>query len=391
MRYRVRRCAEGRHLKNLPYIDAARGLAILMVILVHTSQSIGGLPDFAAATAQAGQIGVQLFFVASAYTMCSTFSKPQASKHRVASFYLRRLFRIAPLYYFGIAVYCLVQLVSAYCSTHRVDFGPYGLNAVAANVLFVHGFVPWAYNNIVPGGWSIGTEMAFYLLFPFLFMVASRAHARVGGVPLMLLPIVVSINVLVQILLNLYTSYSWSSSYFIYFNLVNQLPAFAAGMLLFFFHESHPASESNISLLWASGFLVCGLVVFLPPFSAALLFIGPPLFFGIAFAFLIDFMRAKRIESGILQVIGKVSYSMYVIHFLFAWYGLRLLTSHLSLEGISALLFLGAAYVAVCWLTFVTARLTERWIERPGIKAGRRIVAFLDAAKPAPVPMESRQ
>lgn len=55
------------------YIDTLRGLAIFLVLSVHTSQFYQ-LGSELSTFARYGQLGVQLFFVASAYTLCISMS-----------------------------------------------------------------------------------------------------------------------------------------------------------------------------------------------------------------------------------------------------------------------------------------------------------------------------
>ena len=155
--------------KKYAYIDAMRGFAILLVILVHTSQSIADKTP-AVMSAALGQFGVQLFFVASALTLCLSYEQRLDEKHRLVAFLLRRWFRIAPLYLIGILLYFLVSAyreiyLGLFCDFYR----DYTLLNILSNVLLLHGLIPSANNNVVPGGWSIGTEVLFYLMFPLLF------------------------------------------------------------------------------------------------------------------------------------------------------------------------------------------------------------------------------
>lgn len=57
--------------KRLRFIDALRGYAILGVIIVHVSQKVE-LGAFFKLILTQGQMGVQLFFIMSAYTMFFT-------------------------------------------------------------------------------------------------------------------------------------------------------------------------------------------------------------------------------------------------------------------------------------------------------------------------------
>lgn len=69
------------------YIDSLRGLAILMVVLVHTAQSVKGLSYYSERLSKFGQMGVQLLFVLSAYTLCLSTEKRIDEKHSIKSFY----------------------------------------------------------------------------------------------------------------------------------------------------------------------------------------------------------------------------------------------------------------------------------------------------------------
>lgn len=118
--------------KKLEYINILRGVAVLMVILVHTSQSVKGIHFITYEIAAYGQMGVQLFFILSAYTLCLSMEKRGASEG-LMPFYLRRYFRIAPLYYFGILFY-------GFCnSALKFDMLNFSLKNIAANLLFIHG------------------------------------------------------------------------------------------------------------------------------------------------------------------------------------------------------------------------------------------------------------
>src|SRR5690348_13706360 len=86
------------------YIDAMRGIAILLVILVHSAFDLA-IKGPAGRIGAMGQFGVQMFFVASALTLCLSWEARRDEPHPMKSFLIRRFFRIAPMYYFGIAFY----------------------------------------------------------------------------------------------------------------------------------------------------------------------------------------------------------------------------------------------------------------------------------------------
>src|SRR4051794_15059423 len=89
-----------------PAIDGLRGLAILLVILCHVSLCVMHDPlrpyqsAFLEALDCGGSSGVSLFFVLSSFTlMRSTFARFQSEATPKLNFYIRRAFRILPLWW----------------------------------------------------------------------------------------------------------------------------------------------------------------------------------------------------------------------------------------------------------------------------------------------------
>jgi len=92
------------------YIDALRGLAIFLVMIVHTSQYCEkSHNEIFNSFFKFGAKGVQLFFLASAFTLFLSYNNRnrQENKNSLRDFYIRRFFRIAPMYYIGIIFFSL--------------------------------------------------------------------------------------------------------------------------------------------------------------------------------------------------------------------------------------------------------------------------------------------
>ncbi len=357
--------ARGPLPKPLPWVDALRGLAILMVLANHVALVVPGLSAPVELLARFGQMGVQLFFVASAYTLCLSWQQRRADEPQpVLRFWLRRWFRIAPLYWFGIALFTLLHGLQ---TGGRVS-EPYTAANLLANALFVHGVVPAAQNSIVPGGWSIGTEMAFYAAFPLLMVVFTKR-------PGMAAPLAAAVLVLV---LNLvFQAAPVANNSFAYFHPLNQLPVFLIGIALFQWHR-RPASGGRwhalatalvggaallaTALWWRSGLPQAFVVV---PSTA-----------GLAFAALAHGASRLRWLPAPLCAIGQRSFAIYVVHLLFAWHALRLLGVGLDWRGDLAY---ALSLAAATGLSCIAADVLSRWIERPGIAWGRRLVSALPA------------
>ena len=92
---------------KLRYIDALRGIAILAVMMVHTSHhGANNYNDLFRSMFNEGARGVQLFYLASAFTLFLSYNyRKEKENHVAGNFFIRRFFRIAPMYYIGIIYY----------------------------------------------------------------------------------------------------------------------------------------------------------------------------------------------------------------------------------------------------------------------------------------------
>ncbi|MDD5389302.1 MAG: acyltransferase [Gallionellaceae bacterium] len=343
--------------KKYAYIDAMRGMAILMVILVHTSQSIADKTSFVA-NAALGQFGVQLFFVASALTLCMSYEQRLNDKHRLVSFFLRRWFRIAPLYFIGILLYFLISAYrELYLGLFYDFFQNYSLFNILSNIFLLHGLIPSANNNVVPGGWSIGTEALFYLTFPALYWWLDSIHRIL---------FVWGVYMAILLLLALIGALHVSNNTFTYFSILIQLPVFISGFLLYRLRHitQHP--------LLASGMWIC-LVAFLilwyywrlQPVRFLLL----PALSGLLFCFVgLHLARLTHIPRFISEI-GRRSYSMYIFHFLAAWHLVPLLDTRITgaLGGnLSLLINFFVATILTFWLSGYSFKYLEKYFVAKG-------------------------
>ena len=91
--------------ERLSYIDGLRGLAALMVFMIYCgSPAICALGPYGNLLVDHGRYGVSVFFVVSAYTLCLTLA-PAFDGEEVSwsAYFIRRFFRIAPLYWLMLA------------------------------------------------------------------------------------------------------------------------------------------------------------------------------------------------------------------------------------------------------------------------------------------------
>ncbi|MEJ6006959.1 acyltransferase [Paucibacter sp. AS339] len=380
----------------LPWIDALRGLAILMVLANHVALQVPGLSAPLRALASFGQMGVQLFFVASAYTLCLSWQQRAAveacrreaggaetSHHLLLAFLLRRFFRIAPLYWFAIVFFSCWHL--AFAESSNEPESAYTLAHQLANALFIHGLLPSAQNAVVPGGWSIGVEMVFYALFPALLQGLQGLQQRRPSWPPGLGAALAALFLLGLHLLwqSLTRTVPLANNSADYFHPLNQLPVFLLGMAWFDWRRQLPRTGP------LAGWHAALLLSLLPLASCALLWRSTwPLAFalipslaGLGFVLLAQGLsHAPRLPDWLCRI-GRASYAIYIIHILFAWHGLHALQALWPLSGDGAYLL---ALLLVSAMSYAAARLLGRCIERPGIALGARLIQRLQATPQSP-------
>jgi len=364
--------ASSLHIHKLQFIDNLRALAILMVILHHAGEVFPGA-NYLRLISPFGRYGVQLFFVMSAFTLCYTGAGLTLQPINLLGFYTKRLFRIAPMYYLAIIGYCYAAFATRgmHGLTPLGDFDDYNKANMLSNLFFVHGLYPSGNNSIVPGGWSIGCEMLFYLVFPFLLILTRIAKGYL--LAFQIISIISVGGLLIVARLTGHHGLGGGSSFAYYF-VGNQMPAFLMGISLFFFWHSDKyfsililASIIGLTTLYLSDHLGWSSQVW----------IIQPMIFGICSCLLAKIFSKIHLGN-IFAGIGKVSYSMYISHFIFVWLVAQLLkkTNFKWGENVSATLL----FFIVAVLSYFFSRITFKFIETPFIKLGKNIAKSIWAA-----------
>jgi peptidoglycan/LPS O-acetylase OafA/YrhL len=167
-------------------LDGLRGLAALWVLVGHAMLLTGwhlpliGDPD----------LGVDLFIMLSGFLMVFHYQlrenkEPWNDVSTWSSFWTRRFFRIAPLYYVMLAIaIALGPLIfeSRLTIDHFLNVTPQmperyldgSLENILLHVSFLFGLSPGhAFRTPLPD-WSISLEMQFYAVLPFLMLFVQR-------------------------------------------------------------------------------------------------------------------------------------------------------------------------------------------------------------------------
>jgi peptidoglycan/LPS O-acetylase OafA/YrhL len=317
---------------RVPALDAGRFIAVVGVVAVHLSFQFPHLPKSVALIARMGQYGVQLFFVISAITIFMTleadherFSEPH---HVTLRFYIKRFFRIAPLYYAAITIYGLISWGALRSGYERAwVLGAHSPADVVLNVLFLHALSPTAINNVVPGGWSIGVEMLFYLLAPLtFFLTLTRVRLVLTSVAVM----AASAMVMWLVGCNGTPDCNVENNTFLYFWPPVQIPCFIVGMWAWFAFRPYLTGASRITrsgawlsvtLALAFALVAAALGVWLAkgpefaPFFAACGAVG-----FLLFACSRPVRGAGQLQRRLIRpfalALGRESYGIYLWHFI---------------------------------------------------------------------------
>jgi peptidoglycan/LPS O-acetylase OafA/YrhL len=175
--------------RYFPVLDGVRALSIFAVVFFHAAETLQWLN---------GHHGVTFFFVLSGYLITTLLLREEHARGHVslAAFYVRRIFRILPLYYLTLALYC-VLLLGFKIQPERAEFFRRALPYYALyfpEYIHLNGGGPFSHS------WSLGIEEKFYAVWPLLGFALLRGRA---GRPLVLLA-------LIGVLLSLPPSLDWT-------------------------------------------------------------------------------------------------------------------------------------------------------------------------------------
>jgi peptidoglycan/LPS O-acetylase OafA/YrhL len=351
--------------KHMPALDGLRGLAILMVLMDHVSGGWASawsvfpgnyesapsllLPDWLRAIADGMANGVSLFFVVSAFTLTIRATYSDGDLRHYA---LRRLARVGPGYWIAGLTYTLAAGLAP-----RL-WAPVGISSTDLIVAAVFGSA-WgggASLAVVPGGWSVSCEVAFYVALPVLTrMIDGRIWRSImlTGLALMVAQVRARHAMLVGV-----------HNFPFHVNPIEQAPVFLCGV-------TAALASTRLRLPHLPGVSVALAVIAIValPFSPIPTWhLLPNALFGAVVAIAVALAAAHPpalLANRVMRRIGEVSYSMYLVHFALLATSLRMAEWLIPALDVRTML-LHFAFTLVG--SFALASVTYRYVEMPAIR-----------------------
>ncbi len=357
----------------LPSLTALRGLAALWVMLFHIDVSLyyrefgALLPHTSTGLITKGYLWVDFFFLLSGFVICHVYRKDftQPFKLSVLSRYaLSRFQRIYPLHIFTLLLLIVFATAVPLFLPHIMDgswhtyFSWKALisNLLLTNAMNQHTYLSW---NIV--SWSIGAEWWTYFAGILLLILPRRPTVTKAYI------------FIIAAIVLLFSLAFWhgKSSLDITFNygFIRCFLGFAIGINL---HRLYSAGIGKTRLHKDSIFTALSLALLAMFHFQAPDIVSIPLFGLIILAAAYNQNRISTfLKASICQYLGKISYSIYMMHgvwYLVFWFFLPIFSSYAEITTFSPPIKAGYSLLFIT-LSLVSAHYTHKYIEVPGRKA----------------------
>lgn len=375
-------------------LDGLRGIAALLVVACHALSTLPGIGDVVYGNRSAelttaetwavfsplhvlwnGTPAVHVFFVLSGFVLVLPFTRPGAAG-RWAQYYAKRFFRLYLPAWASLAVaVALMAIIPRSASPLQSPWADIYVTDPSVGQVLKDGLLLLNASTINTPLWSLKWEVLFSLLLPIYVLVALRGR-RFWHVKLGLALLLAAVGALQDV--------EWLS----------YLPIFAIGAVLGAERERiRELTQSWPGFVW---FFVAAAGIFLAnaewispeqpiPGVEAVVTVGATL---IVLLF-VSCRSAKRLgDTAVAQWLGRVSFSVYLVHLPIILAGVTLLRS------VSLPLALAVSVAA----SFMAAELFYRYVEQPshrlsmavGRAVGRRRLPEAPADSPAiPQPAEA--
>jgi len=170
--------------KLIPSLNGIRAISILIVIFSHFKILNNFIRNnfYPALILENGALGVNIFFVISGFLITKLLIAEEEKKGQVSlkNFYIRRILRIFPAYYFLLIIYYLLQ------NFKLIQLS----NSSWISALTYSKFLNHSLDVYSEHLWSLSVEEWFYLFWPFIFIYLPRRRLLIALIVIILVPLI---------------------------------------------------------------------------------------------------------------------------------------------------------------------------------------------------------
>lgn len=380
-------------------LDGLRFLLAMLVVMGHFYTFIGGVTlhkfGFLINAILMSPIkAVYGFILITGFLMMHNYfiredKEPANSKDTIFKFWLRRFFRLYPLYIVLVTIaYFSFTYLSKTAEQNLIYFTGSNLTQwgtvrptaqptfidYLSHVFLIHGVFPQYNDSILGVTWSLSLEMQFYFIFPFLYLFITNGKniSKIKlAITLLFFAIVKAFTVpVVRVILNHYNLPGYKEPSFIPFI----MPVFLLGMVI--------AAVKHKRLGYQYLLLSALLVMYKEPLftnviiAFLLLFIFLPEIKNTYFSFVYRGVSVidKALSSKAAEFGANISYSLYLIHTILITLVLHLFiikSDYFQLSKVGVIVLSIASSIVVC---FLICNVLYNYIEKPFIKIGKDLI-----------------
>lgn len=332
-------------LKNVDYL---RGLSALGIMIYHYLSWTLGIFESNTFMGRVGVYGVSVFYILSGLTLFYVYNENFNFK-KIISFSLKRFLRIYPLLWLSI-VLTIFLLNKTFES-----------KIIILNITGLFGFFEHD-KYITSGAWSIGNELVFYSLFPFVLLTERYFKYTIE--------VFFAISFFISLYFGFYVfnpSLTLGDQWNDYINPLNQLIFFSGGLLIGKLFINKTNTKVGIIILLLSTVLFVfyptagDLITVVSSWNKILFSI---LIFALSCSILLIEYKIPKLFDLILETLGKISYSLYLLHAIVFWY----LTNYIN-RAESFILFISCS---IC-ITLIISYISYHLVEKPFIRLGKKL------------------
>jgi peptidoglycan/LPS O-acetylase OafA/YrhL len=361
-------------MKRIPQIDGLRAIAILLVLSFHyiNNQLVNEttkIAKFFCFATSFGWAGVDLFFVLSGFLIGSILLLNKQKDKYFAAFYIRRFVRIIPTYYLLIILFLIVGSISIFESNYFIA----GNNVIPTWSYFFMmqnlymGVLNNMGNDAMSVTWSIGIEEQFYLIIPFIIY-----YVKNNWLPFLLVILIVFAN----IFRFYYTAPGvWIPAYVLP---ICRMDAISFGILIAWINIQFELNEfvsKYFKYLIFTMFFTISICAYLYIKYQDIGIIRNSLFaLFFACALIIALSKpssiyGKFLANRVLNWIGKISYSLYLFHYLIL--GIFKVIAENYLVDTKPIFIIYTTTMALIF-TFLFSWIVYNYIEKPTVAFGKK-------------------